>query len=181
MLVRIAAYENAIEAHLARGRLEAEGIPAFVCHEHHVTVNWLQSLALQGIKIYVHPQDGDRAREIIAAHDRGEYALDDTEENISCPRCQNTKLSRHRVSWKSAMLTTNFANIPLFFHWATMRCDTCRHEWDLAVTRTYRLLTIALAGIVAAILSLTLFALISPHCLDGRKYFLIFPLHGWCR
>jgi RNA polymerase subunit RPABC4/transcription elongation factor Spt4 len=128
MLIRIAAYENAIEAHLARGRLEAEGIPAYVCHEHHITANWLRSLALQGVKIYVHPMNRDRAREIIAAHDRGEYALEDDEEVLACPRCNSTNLSRHHVSWKSALLVANLTTIPLYFRWATMKCDTCRHE-----------------------------------------------------
>ena len=181
MLIRIGAYENAIEAHLARGRLEAEGIPAYVCHEHHITMYWLISLALQGVKIYVHPMHGDRAREIIAAHDRGEYALPDDAEVPACPRCQSTKLSRHRMSWKSALLVANLVAIPLHFRWATIRCDTCRHEWDLPITRAYRLSAIAIAAIVAAILCLLFFEVFTPYCLDGQKYFLIFQQSGSCR
>lgn len=180
MLIRIAAYQNAIEAHLARGRLEAEGIPAYVCHEHHVTANWLRSLALQGVKIYVHPMNGDRARAIIAAHDRGEYALEDAEEVLACPRCQSTKLSRRRMSWKSALLTTNLVAIPLYFRWATMKCGICRLEWDLPTTRAYRLSTIAFAGVVAAILCVLFFAVLTPYCLDGQKFFLIFQQSGSC-
>lgn len=181
MLVRIAAYENAIEAHLARGRLEAEGIPAYVCHEHHVTAYWLRSLALQGVKIYVHPMNGDRAREIIAAHDRGEYALGDDEEIIACTRCKSMKLSHRRMSWKSALLTAHLAAIPLYFRWATMKCDTCGHEWDLPMTRAYRLSAIAPAAIVAVILCILFFAVFTPYCLDGTKYVLIFQQSGSCR
>jgi hypothetical protein len=181
MLIRIAAYENAIEAHLAHGRLEVEGIPAYVCHENHITANWLRSVALQGVKIYVHPMNGDRAREIIAAHDRGDYALEDNEEVLPCPRCQSTKLSRHRVSWKSALLTTNMFAIPLYFRWATIRCDICWHEWDLPITRAYRLSAISFAAIVAAILCVLFFEVFSPYCLDGQQYFLIFQQSGSCR
>jgi hypothetical protein len=181
MLIRIAAYENAIEAHLARGRLETEGIPAYVCHEHHITANWLRSLALQGVKIYVHPMNRDRAREILAAHDRGEYALDDDQEVPACPRCQSTKLSRHRVSWKSALLVANLTTIPLYFRWAMMKCDTCRHEWDLPFTRAYRLSAIAIAAIVTAILCVLFFEVFSPYCSDGKKFFLIFQQSGSCR
>lgn len=36
MPVHIAAYTNSIEAHLARRRLEAECVPTFTCHEHHI-------------------------------------------------------------------------------------------------------------------------------------------------
>lgn len=181
MLIRITAYQNAIEAHLARGRLEAEGIPAYVCHEHHITANWQLSLVLQGVKIYVHPMHGDRAREIIAAYDRGEYALADDEEVIICPCCQSTKLSRHRLSWISALLVANLVAIPLYFRWATMKCDTCRHEWDLSTTRAYRLSAIAIVAIVAAILCVLFFEVFTPYCLDGQKFFLIFQQPGSCR
>lgn len=180
MLIRIASYQNAIEAHLARGRLEAEGIPAYVCHEHHVTANWLSSLALQGVKIYVHLMNGDRAKEVIAAHDRGEYALEDEEQVLVCPRCQSTESSRHRMSWKSALLTTNLVAIPLYFRWATMKCDTCRYEWDLPMTRAYSPSTISVATIGAALLCVLLFAMFTPYCLDGQKFFLIFQQSGSC-
>jgi len=39
MLVTVARTEMAAEAHILRGRLEAEGLPAFVVHEHHVTLD----------------------------------------------------------------------------------------------------------------------------------------------
>jgi hypothetical protein len=181
MLIRIAAYQEAIEAHLARGRLEAEGIPAYVCHEHHVTMNWPWSLALQGAKIYVHAVNGARAREIIAAYDRGEYALRDDEEILVCPRCQNTKLSRRRLGWKSALLVVHLLSIPLYFRWAMMKCDTCRHEWNLPTTRAYRLSTIAFAAIIAAMLGVLFFAAFTPYCLDGQKFILIFPQSESCR
>lgn len=181
MLIKIAAYENAIEAHLARGRLEAEGIPAYVGHEHHVAANWLRSLALQGVKIYVHPMNAARAGEIIAAHDRGDYALRDDGEIHACPRCRSTKLSRRRMSWKSALLTANLAAIPLYFRWATMRCDTCGHEWDLPITRAYRLSTIVFAAAVASVLCVVFFEMFAPYCLHGKKFFLIFEQSRSCR
>ncbi len=180
MLVRIAAYQNAIEAHLARGRLEAEGIPAYVCHENYIWAYWLDSLALQGVKIYVHPINADRAKEIITAHDRGDYALDE-EELVACPRCTSTDVCRRRVSWKSALLVVNLTSIPLYFSWATMKCLSCRHEWDLPNTRTYRLSVIAAAAAIAAVLCVVFFIVLSPYCLDGKKYFLIFHQFESCR
>lgn len=37
------SYTSPIDAYLAKGRLEAEGIPAFVAHDNHVWANWMYS------------------------------------------------------------------------------------------------------------------------------------------
>lgn len=167
MLTRIASYTDPIEAHLARGRLEAEGIPAFVCHEHHVWAYWIQSLLLGGVKVYVHPNDTARAREIIAAHDGGEYALPDEEPALVCPRCRHDGgITRGRMSWKAALLTAHVANVPLYFRWATWKCGACGHEWDMPSTRTYPMISIALVGLAAVVLLLVLF--VGATCWTGK-------------
>jgi Putative prokaryotic signal transducing protein len=159
MIVRIAAYENAIEAHLARMRLEHEGIPAFVIHEHHVWANWLMSNVLQGVKVYVHRNDANEAREIVRAHDRGEYALPD-EAPASCPRCGGADVMRKRMSWKGALLCANLAYIPLPFRWATLKCRRCKLEWDLPDTSTVpaNVIAITAAAMLLAVFAAILFA-----------------------
>lgn len=157
MLLKVAAYENAIQAHLARGRLEAEGVPAFVCHEHHVWAYWLYSILLGGVKVYVHVKDAERAREVIAAHDRGEYALPEEEPAPSCPRCKSERLTRVRTSWKTAFLSVNLVSVPLYFLWARFKCRDCRYKWNLPGTRTYPLMSIALVGLAVAAFSFVVF------------------------
>jgi len=163
MLIKVATYTNAIEAHLARMRLEVEGIPAFVFHEHHIWAKWLLSLALGGVKVYVHKNNLDHANTIIGAHDRGDYALED-DEKITCVQCQNDKTVKRQLSWKAAMLVVHFTNIPLYFRWATLKCLHCGHEWDLPQTNTYSTLTISLTIFLAVsvftVLNLVLFLLV---------------------
>lgn len=91
-LETVDSFTDPLQAHLARGRLEAEGIAAYVIHENHVWAAWFLSNALGGVKLQVAEQDADRAREILAAHRRGEYeqalelpAGDPAEP--ACPRC----------------------------------------------------------------------------------------------
>jgi hypothetical protein len=146
MLVRIATYPNAIEAHLARMRLEHEGIPAFVLHEHHVWADWLMSSALQGVKVYVHPIDVADASQIIQAHDRGEFALEDDKPQ-SCPRCGGADVKRKRMSWKGALLSFFFAGVPLPFRWATVKCRQCQREWDLSDESEVQKYVVAFAAI----------------------------------
>ena len=51
--VTIASFTSPLEAHMARGRLEAEGIPAFIAHENHIWAEWFLSNALGGVKVQV--------------------------------------------------------------------------------------------------------------------------------
>jgi len=63
----LATFSAPIEAHLLVSRLEGNGIPAFLRDEHMVTLDWLASNALGGVKVDVNDEDYDRALELIAA------------------------------------------------------------------------------------------------------------------
>jgi hypothetical protein len=64
-MVVIASFGRIMEAELARARLEAEGIPAFLLDENAVSANPFYSPALGGIKLAVAARDAERAREIL--------------------------------------------------------------------------------------------------------------------
>lgn len=61
----MASYTRAVQAHLARTRLEAEGIQAFVLDEQATTVNPFLAPALGGVTVAVAMEDAARAREIL--------------------------------------------------------------------------------------------------------------------
>jgi len=94
--VTVGAYNNPIEAHLAKGRLEVEGIPAYLAHEHHVWANWVYSQALGGVKVQVLAENANSAASILDAHNKGEYeeslegVVPGVDENI-CPKCGSRK------------------------------------------------------------------------------------------
>ncbi|MDZ4299014.1 MAG: DUF2007 domain-containing protein [Moraxellaceae bacterium] len=52
-MITVARFSLAIEAHIARAKLESEGIPAFVADEHTVTAQWLYSNAIGGVRLQV--------------------------------------------------------------------------------------------------------------------------------
>lgn len=64
-LVQIAAYVYPWEAHLAQGRLEANGIKAFVFDEGIVTAHPFISNAVGGVKLMVEQSDAERALAIL--------------------------------------------------------------------------------------------------------------------
>ena len=150
MLTKVASYTNAIEAHLARLRLEAEEVPAFIFNEHQIWLQWDMSQALGGVWVYVNAHDLERARNILAAHDSGVFALADEDAPV-CPRCGSNAVVPQRSSWKAAMLTTHLAALPLYFRLSGRTCGDCAYTWDLPQNPAYSLLVILLAMALLAI------------------------------
>jgi len=74
----IATYENMVDAHIALGRLQAEGIPASLADENLVQTDWLYSPMVGGIKLQVPPAFVTAAREILATDYSSD--LDDEEQ-----------------------------------------------------------------------------------------------------
>ncbi|HLA75528.1 MAG TPA: DUF2007 domain-containing protein [Gammaproteobacteria bacterium] len=63
--VTIATYDNMPLAHIAMGRLQAEGIPCMLADENLVQTDWLYSIAVGGIKLQVSPQYVSWAQEVL--------------------------------------------------------------------------------------------------------------------
>ena len=75
--VTVASYDLMPLAHIAMGRLRAEGIPCALMDEHLVQTDWLYSIAVGGIKLQVSPEYEARAKQILATDYSAD--LDDTD------------------------------------------------------------------------------------------------------
>lgn len=64
-LVTVATYDKAVDAHIALGRLAAEGIEARLFDEQMVQMDWLYAIALGGIKLRVSRDDAPAARKVL--------------------------------------------------------------------------------------------------------------------
>ena len=64
MLTTVAAFREPWEAQLFCGRLEAEGIPAFVAFDCHIGIAWHYSVALGGVRVQVPADHWEDARAI---------------------------------------------------------------------------------------------------------------------
>ncbi|HKL76775.1 MAG TPA: DUF4870 domain-containing protein [Gammaproteobacteria bacterium] len=65
-MITIATYDNQVEAHIAVGRLNAEGIDAELADAHLVQTDWLYGAALGGIKVQVPEGQAAWARDVLA-------------------------------------------------------------------------------------------------------------------
>lgn len=104
-LITVATFSQPTEAHILKGRLEAEGIPCFLGDEHIIAAQPLYSVAVGGVKLQVTEGDAEEALEMLARIQGGtsEYILDDSIELASpsqvyqdvdtCPICESKNIS----------------------------------------------------------------------------------------
>jgi hypothetical protein len=100
-LVTVASCEIAPDAHVLRGRLEAEGFRAIVADENLADWHRLYSRAAGGVSIQVEERAARRARRILASPPESDPGEDSTLPR--CPACGSRHLERdfpyRRVAW----------------------------------------------------------------------------------
>lgn len=68
-MMTVAVFETLPDAQIAVGRLEAEGLSAYLADSNLVQTDWLYAIAIGGIKVQVAPDDVEQARAILARDD----------------------------------------------------------------------------------------------------------------
>jgi rubredoxin len=117
----------------------------FVADEYTVTMNWLYSNAIGGVKLQVKEDDVEQAMAVLAPHDQEqepvEQETDDLEDDPTCPNCGSLDISYERYSmrWVFAswafsglILTTLFGALggfPLPFLKREWYCRACDYRW----------------------------------------------------
>ncbi len=73
----VAQFLSPTDAHVVCSCLKAAGVPAFIADANHVQMNALLSIALGGVRVMVPVTRMTEAEEVIAAFNRGDFALPD--------------------------------------------------------------------------------------------------------
>ena len=144
MFRTVSTYTTAIEAHVVRGRLECEGIPAFVTFEQHIWAQWSLSVALGGVRVQVPRSHYEEAARVLDSIKSGGY-VSDLEREIPpeafpcCPKCQSKDCVPVSWSAKLALLSVFLFAIPIPYTQHLMRCGTCSRVWSASEQRGYPL------------------------------------------
>lgn len=146
----VAAFHHPTAAHLARIRLEAEGIPCFIADENTVTAAWHCAIALGGIKLQVPRDELPRASQLLSGGDAeiNDAIVDgEADENLAnCPRCGSPNLNLERWGGRRIIATTLLVLLGMSMHpllglimlicavcfaWTTRRqgCADCGYTW----------------------------------------------------
>ena len=124
--VTLRSYSTPIEAHLARGHLETEGVPCFLRDEHTIGMNWLYSNLLGGVRLCVPESELDRAREILA----GKLFAEEPKE-LTCPECGSSRVQDLSQRKKWALFSVALLHIPLPFARKNYLCANCGHSFRM--------------------------------------------------
>jgi len=125
--VLLNAYPNYVEAHIAKGVLEEEGIASWLKDEYTVTIDPILTNAIGGIKLMVAKRDVTKAREILETLRKEQQAA------IVCPRCgsHNTEFvttPRKAMNWISAITTFLLGRYAIGTD-KVNHCFDCGHEF----------------------------------------------------
>lgn len=128
----VKTFPYSAEAHICKGRLEAEGIEVYL-HDHNtVDANPLLSQAVGGVKVFVPTEDAARAREILASIP--EFSVDDKGDLLKCPNCGATEIEmmtsvKDEKSFLSFLPALLFGALPFVKY--RYKCRSCNFEFKM--------------------------------------------------
>lgn len=125
MLVTVSRYSLPYEAHIAKSRLDSEGIPSFVADEHTINMQWLYSDALGGVRLQVLEADVDAALAVLAEDREMDLAEEPGAESTPCPGCGSTDTEFYQIGRRWAFLAFLGLDFPLFPVKDGIRCKRC--------------------------------------------------------
>jgi DNA-directed RNA polymerase subunit RPC12/RpoP len=131
-LITLKTFDNPIDAHLLKSKLESEGLAVYIFDEHINSLNPLYNIATGGIKLKISEGDMDAALQII--RDIESSYKNDQDETIVCPACgsknlyNNFKSMRGTKGFISAIVSFLFLIFPIYVK-VVYKCKDCDHEF----------------------------------------------------
>lgn len=134
-LITFKTFDNSIDAHILKIKLESEGITCFLFDENIVSVNPLYSNLVGGIKLKINEEDLVHAKNVVLELEETPYTTDD-EQVIACPKCQSTRIESGHKSMKSVgAVLSAIASFLLFifpiYRKDVYKCLDCGNEFDI--------------------------------------------------
>jgi len=133
--VAVATFSQPVEAHLALTKLESEGVLCIVSDEYVVSVNWLLSGAVGGVKVMVPASEAEFARDLLRPQPHlvqvadETHARDSDDEDLVCPQCRSVDAYFHRFHRRVAGLA--WLAFGFIVPWLSQRwvCKQCDYQW----------------------------------------------------
>lgn len=133
-LITFKTFDNSVDAHLLKIKLESEGIVCFLFDEHIVSINPLYSNLVGGIKLKINEEDVAHAKEILLELEETPYTAD-TGKVISCPKCASAHIQSGYKSMKSvggiiSVITSLLLVVFPLYSKDVYKCLDCGEEFD---------------------------------------------------
>ncbi|MEJ8801391.1 putative signal transducing protein [Pontibacter sp. H249] len=140
-LITIATFNDVTEAHILKGRLEAEGILCFLGDENIIGVQPFYANAVGGVKLKVPETDVMEAKAILTRIQEGNTLFDyDTIELAppmqehevvnTCPNCGSDNVEQVKFNKTVFSISYLFLGFPVpFLNRKKYTCHECGHTW----------------------------------------------------
>ena len=116
-------FDNAIEANIAKTKLDAYGVPCFLTEENMANLYPGQSLYAFKIRLHLFASDRERAQQIL-----GDVMAVNKDASVVCPYCHSDRITRGFPKSEADSLKYVFFGIFLP-HKKVNQCLNCGHEF----------------------------------------------------
>lgn len=129
----VRTFDNAMDMHIAKIKLESEGIQCYVFDENIVSMNPLYNLTVGGIKLKVTSEYYSKALQLLETAETQPLTNEDN-EIITCPNCGSNSYYVGFKSMKgfkgilSIVLTFFMFIYPIYFK-SLNKCKSCHTEF----------------------------------------------------
>jgi hypothetical protein len=128
-LKTVASFSTAVEAHLLVATLEASGIPAVVCDEYTVTMNWMYSNLIGGVRVKVFEADLKEARNILNTDSTPPASAEEIPSTLPpCPECGSDDIDLN-TDKRGAFVSWLLLGFPIIAPKKEFKCKKCGHKW----------------------------------------------------
>lgn len=126
-LITLKRFDNPVDAHLLKSKLESEDIPCFLLDENTVTLNPLYNVAVGGIRLQVMEEHMKQAQAILQSIEGTPYTTEKGEV-LKCPSCGSENITSHFHSIKgvrAVLLAIATALLAYPFYKNRYKCEHC--------------------------------------------------------
>lgn len=131
--VTVATFSQPVEAHLARSKLESEGITCFVSEELYNYGGWLFPSAQAKVKLKVPAAEAEMARNVLRPRPRLVVVAgtdnNRSDEDLICPRCRSFEVYYHHMNRRLGAIAIAFLNVVGRSWKRKWICKQCGYEW----------------------------------------------------
>jgi len=130
-LITIGQFSKGVDAHLAKTKLQSEGIECFIQDEHLISLIWLYSNAIGGVKLQVRASDVEKAKKILSESPQIQQPNNkEIKESIQiCPACHSNEVYFEKFARKPTFLSQLLLGFPIPFIRNKWECRSCGHRW----------------------------------------------------
>ncbi len=132
-LITFKTFDNAIDAHQLKNKLESEGIVCYLFDEYMVSINPIYSNSVGGIKLKIDDEDFESAKELLSQLEQVPLT-NDNGSLVTCPRCSSSELYLDFKSMKGASgIASIFISFLLMvfpiYYKTVYKCKACGTEF----------------------------------------------------